>query len=164
VGSRLHVFPPDADKDGAHQSDTRIYTFAFADVDRIRFHGSDENDYFENNTGIPCKASGKAGHDVLIGGWGDDELRGDDGQDTIHGGEGNDFISGGKGQDYLYGEAGDDEIYGGNHTDWIWGDFKSEYTPGAVDISSDQTRGGGDDEIDGGTARIGSRAGPEMTQ
>ena len=33
VGSRLHVFPLDADKDGAHQSDTRIYTFAFVDVE-----------------------------------------------------------------------------------------------------------------------------------
>ena len=74
--------------------------------------------------------NGKAGNDILLGGFGKDVLNGDEGNDILDGGWDNDVLSGGNGNDQLWGDwgndqlsggAGDDRLVGGLGKDILWG-------------------------------------------
>jgi RTX calcium-binding nonapeptide repeat (4 copies) len=91
-----------------------------AKVHSILFSGSDGNDFFENDTAIPCTAYGGAGNDTLIGGRGADRLFGDAGNDLLVGRGGHDTLYGGLGADTLVGSSGADALYGGVPTTNAW--------------------------------------------
>ncbi len=101
----LRVFDADGELD---DTDTRDYDLD--DIDLIVFRGLGGNDYFVNDTYVPCHAYGDAGNDVLLGGWGNDD---------IYGGTGNDYVDGRNGNDDLWGNAGYDYLYGGNGNDYL---------------------------------------------
>ncbi|MBO1351354.1 MAG: calcium-binding protein [Hormoscilla sp. GUM202] len=74
--------------------------------------------------------AGKAGNDLLSGGYGKDTLSGDEGNDTIHGGIGlgNDSITGGSGDDFLIFGNGNDTIDGGTGYDtFILSDLGNDF-------------------------------------
>jgi hypothetical protein len=115
-------------------------TIAVAAVERIMFTGLAGNDSFTNASGIPSRASGGPGIDVLRGGGGTDELLGGGGNDQLFGGGGHDVVDGGAGNDMAEGGAGDDRVSGGIGRDQLGGD----------DGSDDMWGGAGDDVIIGG--------------
>jgi hypothetical protein len=67
------------------------------------------NDYFRNDTNVPCTAWGGSGNDTLIGGGGDDVLIAGDGNDQLYGRGGRDYLVGGAGHDYLNGDGSVDD-------------------------------------------------------
>jgi hypothetical protein len=81
-------------------------TFAADKVEKIIFHGLDGDDRFENDTNIPCEATGGNGNDVLMGG---------SANDVLHGLAGNDRLIGAEGCDQLFGESGNDGLFGGQY-------------------------------------------------
>ncbi len=108
------------------------WDFSGLRVDRIVFSGSDDNDYFRNDTDIRC---------TVYAGNGDDRIYGGAGNDVINGGRGNDRIYGRGGNDNIWGSSGDDRLYGGSGTDWVYGDEGTDWVYG----------GSGNDTLRGGT-------------
>jgi hypothetical protein len=132
-------------------------TLAVASVGRIVFTGLAGNDTFTNASGIPSRASGGPGIDVLRGGGGTDELLGGGGNDQLFGGGGNDVVDGGAGNDTAEGGVGDDRMSGGVGRDHLAGDDGNDDMWGGVDDDvviggrgNDAIRGeDGDDSIRG---------------
>jgi len=91
--------------------------FARAGLVRIEFNGLAGNDYFRNDTSVPCNANGGDGDDIIYGGKGGDFLRGGNGRDYLFGRWGNDTLIGDGGPDMLYGGDGNDYLDGGNDGD-----------------------------------------------
>src|SRR5262245_35847554 len=118
----------------------RITRFNQADVSRIEFYGFGGNDYFQNDTGVPCRAFGGMGNDTMLGGWANDELNGGSGYDRLEGWDGNDRLIGDVGNDQLYGEAGNDYLNGGDGYDALDGGDGADLMYG----------GWGNDRLDGG--------------
>lgn len=116
-------------------------------IDEIR--GSAGSDAINLTNVINAQfVDGRAGNDVLTGGFGGDTLWGDIGIDTINGGDGNDTIRGGQSRDALNGGVGYDVfqiqqisdisglaeiINGGNDVDRL--DFAVLGAFGAVDLT-----------------------------
>ena len=115
-------------------------TIASAAVGRILFMGLAGNDFFANQSGIPSRASGGPGADVLRGGSAADELLGGGGGDQLSGAGGNDLLDGGAGNDSVEGGVGDDRVSGGLGRDELRGD----------DGNDDLWGGAGDDVMVGG--------------
>jgi Ca2+-binding RTX toxin-like protein len=99
----------------------RIDTVNASAVRQIVFHGGAGDDYFVNQTAIPCIAYGDDGDDTLIGGSGNDVLLGGAGNDVLNGGDGNDILYGGDGNDRLFGGKGADVLYDGAGNDYLNG-------------------------------------------
>lgn len=91
-------------------------------VKRIKFQGSNGDDWFENRTSISTHASGGAGSDTLRGGSGRDTLMGGKGVDYLHGGGKRDLLIGGSEGDWLYGGPGRDTLKGGGGDDHLFGE------------------------------------------
>jgi hypothetical protein len=116
----------------------------------IHYNGGG-NDYFANNTDVPCTVYGGAGSDTLLGGGGDDVIYGGSGTNIIDGRGGNDALFGGGGNsiiragtggglDTSLSHTGQSTLYGGGGgSDDLWG--------GPADI----LYGGPSDFLDGGT-------------
>lgn len=130
-----------------------------SDVDKIVFNGGDGDDQFTNYTGIPCKADGGNGNDILTGGSGDDFLIGGYGQDRLYGQGGNDTVWGSGGSDYLYGgdgndvikgHGGNDVLVGGNGKDTLYGGSGNDWLYGEHGQDTIVAIGGGYDHIIGG--------------
>jgi Ca2+-binding RTX toxin-like protein len=73
-------------------------------------------------TSVPIHASGQAGRDTLVGGWGDDFFFGGDNPDRLIGNEGNDRMDGEGGRDSIVGGNGADTLSGDGGDDRVWGD------------------------------------------
>lgn len=140
------------------QANGRYWRFSPSAVPHISFTGGPGNDYFRNDTSIPCTARGNDGNDTLIGGDGNDYLYGEGGSnltggrggnDTIFGGDGPGTIYGGAGNDYLYGGGQNDKMYGQVGNDWLGGSAGNDQLFGAAGF--DRLEGGfGNDILDGG--------------
>ncbi len=100
---------------------TALWFIRFGGVRSVVFNGNGGNDYFKNDTDIPCTAHGGLGSDTLIGGSGDDRLYGDFGNDTLFGNAGNNKLYGGPGYDALLGGPGNDFLDGGFEGDYVNG-------------------------------------------
>lgn len=136
-------------------------TVPAAQVSRVVFTGLAGNDTFTNQTGIPSRADGGAGADILRGGRGVDHLRGGDDNDQLFGGEGNDTLDGGTGSDAAWGGAGDDQVMGGDGNDNVNGDAGNDSLWGGLGndglsggVGNDALQGEkGNDWFDGGAGR-----------
>jgi Ca2+-binding RTX toxin-like protein len=97
--------------------------FDASKVNQILFDGGKGDDFFANNTGTICQATGGEGNDVLIGGADVDVFWGGDGDDWLLGCDGNDALLGERGSDVLLGGNGDDWLAGGadKAVDWLLG-------------------------------------------
>lgn len=98
-------------------------TLDTASVTKIEFYGHAGDDWFSNDTAIPCVLSGGAGNDTLYAGSANDSIYGGDGDDCLYGGAGSDWLYGNDGTDLLYGMEGDDYLAGGEDAfvDSMWG-------------------------------------------
>lgn len=134
-------------------------SFPASQVREILFTGGDGNDRLANQTGLPTRAWGGAGDDILVGGSGPDELVGGPGHDLLDGGAGADRIWGAEGNDLITGGSGDDQVWGGAGHDQIFGELGDDSLHGEHGIDrvfGDQGRdtvtgGAGDDLLYGGS-------------
>lgn len=114
------------------------------------YYGTSGDDNYQYAGTDSLLAYGRAGNDVLSGGYSNDTLYGEDGNDnltggggsnTLYGGNGNDRISsrvsdqaqffyGGKGDDSLYAGYADDYLLGGRGNDKLYGSYGSDYLVG----------------------------------
>src|SRR5262245_41687228 len=78
-----------------------VKQWAESTIDSIRFSGGGANDYFKNQTSLPCTVLGGAGKDTLWGGDGDDSLNGGPDADKLYGRNGTDRLAGDGGSDFL---------------------------------------------------------------
>ncbi len=117
--------------------------FALSSVSRgVVFYGYGGDDYFVNNTYLPCTAYGMDGNDTLIGGYSGDYLDGGNGFDKLYGRQGNDTLVAGYDYSYnvLWGGDGNDNLYGGYGRDDMYGEAGNDYMAGSY----------GDDYLFGG--------------
>ncbi|WP_238365316.1 hypothetical protein [Mesobacterium pallidum] len=104
--------------------DTIGSTF-FNDIERLRVHGTDNDDEI---LGITSDETDLSFGDLLIGGGGDDYISGYGDNDTLEGGAGEDSLWGGSGNDWLQGGVqgiadGTDELWGQGGSDtFVLGD------------------------------------------
>lgn len=117
-------------------------------VSQIAFAGFAGNDAFSNLTGLPSRADGGPGVDVLRGGRAADEFSGGDGDDQLLGNAGDDALDGGGDNDVLRGAIGNDRLMGGGGLDLMLGQDGVDELWGGDD-SDALDGGGGDDRLYG---------------
>jgi Ca2+-binding RTX toxin-like protein len=84
------------------------------EVARIRVRaGAGDDEVRILTAGLPTRADGESGDDLLIGGRDGETLLGGDGDDVLLGGDGADALGGGAGDDLLLGGSGRDALDGG---------------------------------------------------
>lgn len=130
-------------------------TIAASSVARIAFTGLSGDDTFTNLTGVPSRADGGPGMDLLRGGRAADELIGGDDGDVLRGGAGNDRLVGGSGRDELLGDEGADALWGGVGGDSMHGGRGNDGVFG--EDGDDVLHGGGEND-----AVIGGKGGDEL--
>lgn len=118
--------------------------FRLGSVTQVLFTGSKGADMFLSLSGVPVRALGGSGNDVLSGGPEADFLDGGVGDDVLNGGGGDDSIYGGLGEDELFGEFGNDWLYGGEGGDELMGGIGNDRMDGGE--GRDVNRGGGGDD------------------
>lgn len=127
----------------------RTWDFSRWRVKEIVFKGGKGQDYFRNNTDIPCVVDGGKGKDELYGGKNNDKIHGGGAADIIWGGRGVDYLYGGLGADQLHGGEGNDQLFGGYGDDQLWGDGGNDTIRGQE--NDDYLYGGsGKDSLFGG--------------
>ncbi|MFO0879079.1 MAG: C2 family cysteine protease [Gemmataceae bacterium] len=88
----------------------------------VTFYGMDGDDTLRADTvGMPVKAFGGNGNDMLVGGNRNDTLDGGAGNDRLFGLAGNDLLQGGSWDDVLNGGAGNDRLFGMDGNDILRG-------------------------------------------
>ncbi|WP_296643839.1 calcium-binding protein [Roseinatronobacter sp.] len=124
-GVELVWTPPGEEYEIQPSSDTPVHVFggktnqgAESSKGEQSFHGSDQADIIDGNTGNDT-IHGNGGDDLIASGIDNDHIEGGSGDDTIWGGDGDDTIKGDSGDDYLEGGRGDDVIDGGAGSDII---------------------------------------------
>jgi Ca2+-binding RTX toxin-like protein len=115
-----------------------------AQVSKLTISLSDQNDDFNNLTGIDTYADGGDGDDRLSSGFGNDTLYGYGGLDIITGHSGNDQLFGGGDQDDLDGGPGNDTVNGGGMVDLLHGGDGNDSLDGGVGADSLHGDGGND--------------------
>lgn len=126
-----------------------LEVFPDTDVLSVEFDADSGDDYFENDTDLPARATGGSGDDTLLGGGGSDTLTGGGDSDSLEGAAGADELSGGSGGDTLKGGGDDDTLRGGNGADSLNGNSGEDGLEGE---GGDDTLFGSsqDDAIEGG--------------
>jgi Ca2+-binding RTX toxin-like protein len=97
---------------------------------------------------IPCRFTGSAFRDSLVGGGGLDTIEGFAGDDTLSGENGNDTLSGSTGFDKLFGGDGNDDLDGGPDVDTLLGGNNDDTLKGGLDTDS-LIGGSGNDSLKG---------------
>jgi Ca2+-binding RTX toxin-like protein len=99
--------------------------------------------------------SARAGNDVVFAGTGNDRVDGSDGNDLVAAGGGDDLIRGQNGSDLLAGNEGADRIRAGTGSDVVLGGGGADELFGESGndafIFTDDGRGNGFDQVDGGS-------------
>lgn len=138
-------------------------SFARSRVQRIVWHGTDQQDVFENRSSVPTTAYGYGARDFLYAGSGANTLYGNGGDDVISFVRGGGVAYGGNGDDQIsafeedvriiaYGQRGNDQIWGGNRNDRLNGGSGHDQITGG-DGNDRIVGGNGDDVLRDGRGR-----------